>query len=54
MLSCALSGRGNTPLIMAALHGHDKVVELLLGSGASMEVKDNNGLDLRAFAASGE
>lgn len=36
--------RGRTPLHLAAFHGHEAIVRLLLESGASREAQDNDGL----------
>ena len=37
--------RGNTPLIRAAMHGHEAVVAFLLESGASTGLKNIRGLN---------
>ena len=38
LVNCA-NAYGRTPLIIAAIHGHVKVVEMLLAAGADIEVK---------------
>lgn len=39
-----LTGAGQTPLILAAVSGHEQIVRVLLAAGALVQVKDNLGL----------
>ena len=47
------SKSGDTPVYLAAINGHDKVLSLLLEAGADKNIKNNDGANLSAscFAA---